>query len=47
MTEKQAKVDGKGEKPGAAEKKQRLATALRRNLTKRKDTKAAKSVDNP
>jgi hypothetical protein len=48
MTEKQPnRVDPKDEKPEATEKKKRLATALRRNLTKRKDTKEAKNVDNP
>jgi hypothetical protein len=36
-----------GEKPDAADKKKRLAAALRRNLTKRKDIKEAKNVDNP
>jgi len=33
--------------PDAAEKKKRLAAALRRNLAKRKDIKEAKSVDKP
>ena len=48
MTEKQPnRVDRKGEKPHPADKKKRLAAALRRNLTKRKDIKEAKSVDNP
>ncbi len=47
MTEKQRDRDSKGEKPGAADKKTRLAAALRRNLTKRKGTKEAKNVDNP
>jgi hypothetical protein len=48
MTENQPnRDDRKGEKPEAAEKKKRLAAALRRNLTKRKDTKEAKNVDNP
>ena len=48
MTEKQPNpFDPKGEKPGVAEKKKRLAAALRRNLTKRKDIKEAKGVDNP
>ena len=47
MTEKQPDgVGPKGEKP-EAEKKKRLAAALRRNLTKRKDTKEAKNVDKP
>ena len=48
MTEKRAAQDQslKVEKPGA-DKKKRLAAALRRNLAKRKDTKEAKSVDNP
>ncbi len=31
----------------SADKKKRLAAALRRNLAKRKDTKEAKNVDNP
>jgi hypothetical protein len=39
--------DPKSEKPSGADKKERLAAALRRNLAKRKDTKAAKTVDNP
>jgi len=47
MTEKQPDSDSKGEKPGATDKKTRLAAALRRNLTKRKGTKEAKNVDNP
>jgi hypothetical protein len=48
MTEKQPnRVDPKSEKPDVAEKKKRLAAALRRNLTKRKDIKEAKGVDNP
>jgi hypothetical protein len=48
MTEKQPDGAGpKGEKPEPAEKKKRLAAALRRNLTKRKDIKEAKNVDNP
>ncbi len=47
MTEKQPnRGDPKGEKPDAADKKKRLAAALRRNLTKRKDIKEAKNVDN-
>ena len=47
MTEKQPnQIDPKGEKPDIAEKKKRLAAALRRNLTKRKDIKEAKNVDN-
>jgi hypothetical protein len=47
MTEKQPDAgDTKGEKPRTTEKK-RLAAALRRNLAKRKDTKAANIVDNP
>ncbi len=33
-------------KSGGADKKKRLADALRRNLAKRKDTKEAKNVDN-
>ena len=37
----------KGAKSDAAEKKKRLADALRRNLAKRKDVKSAKNVDNP
>ena len=48
MTEKQpGGADPKVEKPGKAEKKKRLAAALRRNLTKRKGAKEAKNVDNP
>ncbi len=48
MTEKQPnRVDPKGEKPDAAEKEKRLAAALRRNLTRRKDIKEAKGVDKP
>ena len=48
MTEKQPdRADSKGEKPAAADKKSRLAAALRRNLTKRKDIKEAKNVDKP
>ena len=48
MTEKQSdRGNRKGEKPDAADKKMRLAAALRRNLTKRKDIKEAKNVDNP
>ena len=49
MTEERAAQDQsrKVEKPDGAGKKQRLAAALRRNLAKRKDTKEAKSVDNP
>jgi hypothetical protein len=48
MTEKQpGRGDSKGEKPEAAEKKKRLAAALRRNLNKRKDIKEAKNVDKP
>ncbi len=49
MSEKRAAQDQsrKVEKPGGADKKKRLADALRRNLAKRKDTKEAKSVDNP
>ena len=39
--------DAKSEKPGGTGRKERLAAALRRNLAKRKDTKAAKNVDNP
>ncbi len=35
------------EKSSAAEKKKRLAAALRRNLAKRKDTKEANTEDNP
>jgi hypothetical protein len=47
MTENQSgRTDRKGEKPDAADKKKRLAAALRRNLTKRKDIKEAKNVDN-
>jgi len=47
MTEKQPnRIDPKREKPGIAEKKKRLAAALRRNLTKRKGIKEAKNVDN-
>ena len=37
----------KAEKRDGADKKQRLAAALRRNLAKRKDTKEAKNVDKP
>ena len=37
----------KNEKLGETDKKKRLAAALRRNLAKRKDTKEAKTVDNP
>jgi hypothetical protein len=48
MTEKQPnRLGPKGEKPDAADKKKRLAAALRRNLAKRKDLKEAKNVDNP
>ena len=49
MSEKQEAQDcnRKVEKPGAADKKKRLAAALRGNLAKRKDTKEPKSVDNP
>ncbi len=49
MTEKRTEQDQslKAGKPGGADKKKRLAAALRRNLAKRKDTKEAKSVDNP
>jgi hypothetical protein len=48
MTEKQPnRVDLKGEKPAGTDKKSRLAAALRRNLTKRKDVKEAKNVDKP
>lgn len=43
----QETTDRKGAKPDAAEKKKRLADALRRNLAKRKDAKSAKNVDNP
>lgn len=47
MTEKQPnQIDPKREKPDVAEKKKRLAAALRRNLTKRKGIKKAKNVDN-
>jgi hypothetical protein len=47
MTEKQPnRLDQKGENPNA-DKKKRLAAALRRNLTKRKDIKEPKNVDNP
>jgi len=47
MTERQRDKAGKGDKAGAAaDKKRRLAAALRRNLAKRKDTKEAKNVDN-
>jgi len=46
MTEKQSnQIDAKREKPDIAEKKKRLAAALRRNLTKRKGIKEAKNVD--
>jgi hypothetical protein len=38
---------GKCANSAAADKKKRLAAALRRNLTKRKDIKEAKIVDNP
>jgi hypothetical protein len=48
MTEKRPeRYDPKAEKPGAPDKKKRLADALRRNLTKRKEAKEAKNVDNP
>ena len=49
MTEKRAAQHQglKAGEPGGADKKKRLADALRRNLAKRKDTKEAKSVDNP
>ena len=43
----QETTDRKGAKSDAAEKKKRLADALRRNLAKRKDAKNAKNVDNP
>ena len=47
MTEKQPnQIDPKREKPDIAEKKKRLAAALRRNLAKRKSIKEAKNVDN-
>ena len=38
--------DPKSEKTGG-DRKERLAAALRRNLARRKDTKAANNVDNP
>jgi hypothetical protein len=48
MTEKRPeRYDPKAEKPGATDKKKRLADALRRNLSKRKEAKEAKNVDNP
>ena len=49
MTEERAAQvhSSKAGKPGGADKKKRLADALRRNLAKRKDTKEAKSVDKP
>ncbi|MFY9874500.1 MAG: hypothetical protein WAL20_02460, partial [Rhodomicrobium sp.] len=47
MTEKPPnQIDPKREKPDIAEKKKRLAAALRRNLAKRKSIKEAKNVDN-
>ena len=49
MTEERAAQDRsrKAGKPDGADKKKRLAAALRRNLAKRKDTKEAKGVDKP
>ena len=48
MTEKRPeRYDPQAEKPGATDKKKRLADALRRNLSKRKEAKEAKNVDNP
>jgi hypothetical protein len=48
MTERTDRaVSGKGAKSAGAEKKKRLAAALRRNLAKRKDTKEAKIADIP
>ncbi len=50
MTEKKRCASSCSQRPKArsgTDKKKRLAAALRRNLAKRKDTKEAKTVDNP
>jgi hypothetical protein len=44
---KEEAESGKGANGAGADKKKRLAAALRRNLAKRKDTKEAKIVENP